>query len=430
VKIAVIGGGGVRTPLLANGLAHSDLPVDEIALFDIDLERLEIIGSVATSFTPLVRTYDDARACVADAAFVILSIRPGGISTRARDEAIAIAHGTVGQETVGAAGFAMAVRNIPHACEYARLVASIAPRAWIINFTNPVGIVTQAMTNASAARVIGICDTPAELFAAVAHVLDLDASRCQFDYFGLNHLGWLREVYCDGQPQLAGVWKDPSLVGQIYATPLFEPAFLRSLRLLPTEYLFYYYRPADALANVRAAGVTRGETIAAMNAQLFRDLSHGDVDRRHVYDAYLRARTAGYMQLESGVDGPIATAPWAAVTGYDKIALNVIRAMHHATNAIIPLNVANDGALRDLNDDDIVEVPSVVNGNGAHPLTVGAVPDSVSELLTRVKEYERLTIEAAAARSTDAAVRALAHNPLVRDAELARTLVNALQPLW
>src|SRR5439155_22270597 len=144
VKIAVIGGASARTPLLVNGLAHSNLPIDEIALLHPDEDRLRVIASVAGTFAPCVRTGDDARRCISGATFGIPSIRAGGIAARVRDEAIAIEHGTVGQESVGPAGFAMAMRNIPPAIEYARLVAREAPRAWIVNFTNPVGIITQA----------------------------------------------------------------------------------------------------------------------------------------------------------------------------------------------------------------------------------------------------------------------------------------------
>src|SRR5919197_620029 len=203
MKIAVIGGAGVRTPLLVNGLTQSDLPIEEIGLYDIDRQRLGVIAPLAASFSPVVRPYDDARACVAGASFVILSIRVGGIAARARDESVTIAHDIVGQETVGPGGFAMAMRACPPVVDYARLVEREAPRAWVINFTNPVGIVTQAMTAASKARVIGICDTPTELFEDVAHLLGVESSRCFFDYFGLNHLGWLREVYYEGEPHVA-----------------------------------------------------------------------------------------------------------------------------------------------------------------------------------------------------------------------------------
>jgi 6-phospho-beta-glucosidase len=323
----------------------------------------------------------------------------------------------------------MAVRTIPRAGEYARLVAREAPRAWIVNFTNPVGIVTQAM-GAENARVIGICDTPTELFEEVAHVLDLESSRCYFDYFGLNHLGWLREVYIDGEPQLHRLWQNPALLTRIYRAPLFEATFLQQERLLPTEYLYYYYSPAAAIENVRNAGATRGGAIARLNEELFRDLAHGGADRRLIYERYLHARSAGYMQIESGAAGPVAPTASAALTGYDKIALSVVRAMHFNTNAIIPLNVPNHGTLPDLEDDDIVEVPCVVNANGARPVTVPAIPARARDLIVRVKQYERLTVAAAASRSLEAAERALSANPLIADPKLARTIVDALQPLW
>jgi 6-phospho-beta-glucosidase len=430
VKIAVLGGAGVRTPLLVNGLVRSDLPVTEIGLFDIDRARLSVIAPLAAAAGAPARPYADPVACVRGASFVILSIRVGGIESRANDETIALEHGTVAQETVGAGGFAMAMRTIPHAVEYARLAAREAPQAWVVSFTNPVGSVTQAMTSATGARVIGICDTPTELFEDVAHVLELDSARCRFDYFGLNHLGWLREVYCDGTPHIERLWNEPTLLDRVYRAPLFERERLLELRLLPTEYLFYYYRPDTAVANTKQAGRTRGRAIADLNDQLFRDLAAPGADRTGIYDQYLAARNAGYMQIESGATTPMTRSPWAELTGYDKIALNVIRAIHFNTNAIIPLNVPNRSALSDLEPDDSVEVPCVVNANGAHPLTVGAAPDAVRDLLVRVKEYERATVRAATTRSTSDAVDALASNPLIRDAALARRLVSALQASW
>jgi 6-phospho-beta-glucosidase len=430
MKIAVIGGGGVRTPLLVNGLAQSDLPIDEIALFDIDGARLAVIASLARTFAASVRPYDDVRACVSGASFVFHSIRVGGVAARARDEAVAAAHDTVGQETVGAGGFAMAMRTIPPAIDYARLIADECPRAWIINFTNPVSIVTQAMTMMSEARVIGICDTPGELFEDVAHLLGLDSSRCSFDYFGLNHLGWLREVHCDGEAQLPRLWHDPALIAKVYRAPLFDPAFLQALHLLPTEYLFYYYRPQAAIENVRKAGQTRGAAIVQLNEQLFRDLAVAGVERPLVYEQYLRSRSASYMQIDAGAAAPLIAPPSAALTGYDRIALAVVRAIHFNTNAVIPLNVWNHGTLPELADYDIVEVPCVVSVNGAQPLHVRRVPDRARDLIVRVKEYERLAIDAALTQSPETAVRALAANPLVGETSLARTLVEALQPLW
>jgi 6-phospho-beta-glucosidase len=321
----------------------------------------------------------------------------------------------------------MAMRNVPHAIAYARLIAREAPQAWSINFTNPVAIVTQAMTQEAGGRVIGICDTPIELFERVAHVLGIEPARCHFDYFGLNHLGWLREVFSDGAPQLPRLWPRADLLAQIYRAPLFDAAFLQALRLLPTEYLFYYYSPQAALENMVKAGATRGRAIAQMNERLFHDLAAAGADRRSVYDRYLERRSSSYLQIESGAEPSPGGSPWAQLTGYDKIALAVVRAIHFNGNAIIPLNVANRGAIRALEDDDIVEVPCVVNANGARPLNVGPIPEAERGLMTRVKEYERFTIEAARTRNSDDAVRALAVNPLVNDGPLARRLVGVLQ---
>src|SRR5439155_5682833 len=141
-----------------------------------------------------------------------------------------------------AAGFAMASRTIPTMVEYARLVARLAPSAWLISFTNPVSIITQAMRQESDARAIGICDTPFEICEDAAHALGLPARECAYDYFGLNHLGWLREVYHAGVPQMHRLWNDPQRLAGAYRDPLFEVERLQALRLLPTEYLYYYYR--------------------------------------------------------------------------------------------------------------------------------------------------------------------------------------------
>src|SRR4029077_7682391 len=179
------------------------------------------------------------------------------------DETTVQRHGIVGQETVGPAGFAMAARTIPPMVAYAREINRLAPSAWIVNFTNPVGMVTEAMRTESS-RVIGICDTPTELFEEAARALGLRSDECHFDYFGLNHLGGLREVYSDGSPQLQRLWSDPDRLRSIYRVPLFDPAFLLDLQLLPTEYVYYYEQPQRAFENVQRAGQTRGQATAEL----------------------------------------------------------------------------------------------------------------------------------------------------------------------
>jgi 6-phospho-beta-glucosidase len=320
MKIAVIGGAGVRTPLLVNGLTDSDLPIDVIALYDPDQERLSIIERVSARMAARGRVVGcrSVADCVAGADFVFTSIRVGGIAQRVHDETTALRHGIVGQETIGPAGFAMAVRTIGPMVAYAKEIDRLAPEAWIINFTNPVGMVTEAMRTASA-RVIGICDTPTELFDNVARALNLPADRCYFDYFGLNHLGWLREVYSDGDAQLPRLWNDAQRLRSVYHMPLFEPSFLRDLQLLPTEYVFYYHQPERAFNNVRAAGRTRGQAIEELTGVLFEALREPNADLVAIYKSYLWTRSAGYMQIESGSDDPAAPTPRSQLSGYDKI---------------------------------------------------------------------------------------------------------------
>jgi 6-phospho-beta-glucosidase len=360
---------------------------------------------------------------------VFTSIRVGGIERRVHDEATAQRHGIVGQETVGPAGFAMATRTIPPMVRYAKQIAEAAPHAWIINFTNPVGMVTEAMRTVSD-RVIGICDTPTELFEDTARALDLDSAACIFDYFGLNHLGWLREVYSGGAPQLHRLWSDDERLRSIYRMPLFEPSSLRSLKLLPTEYVYYYDQPDRAFQNVQRAGRSRGQEIALLTGALFDRLSDPGVDSVAAYQAYLRTRSAGYMQIESGAGAPSAPAAQTGLSGYDRIALAVVRAIYFNTNAVVPLSVVNRGTMPELRDEDVVEAPCVVSAGGAQPIYVGPVPGRVRPLLVQVKEYERRTVDAALAQSMDRAREALAANPLVPDRAAADRLVADLSPLW
>lgn len=429
MKLAVIGGAGVRVPLLVNGLARAELGIDEFALYDPDQHRLRIVADLAArrSGAARVTTHAIPTPAIDGAAFVITSIRAGGIEARTRDEQAALALGLVGQETVGPGGFAMAVRSIPALVAYAREVMRLAPDAWIINFTNPAGLVTQALIAETGARVVGVCDTPGEVFQEVAHALGQPAEACTFDYVGLNHLGFIREVWWRGRPQLARLWDDEATLARVYRTPLFSTARLRDIRLLPTEYVFYYDSPERAVANLRAAGDTRGAIISRLTRDLFADLEKGVADPVARYEGYLAQRSAGYMQLESGApDGAAAPAPWAHLTGYDKIALHTIRGIVHDTNAIIPLNVLNRGNIPELADDDVIEAPCIVTASGPRALHVGALPPQVRDLVVRVKTFERATIEAVRTGTREAMVAALALNPLVPSQAAARRLVEVL----
>ena len=293
----------------------------------------------------------------------------------------------------------MAVRSIPPIVDYGRMVARLAPRAWMINFTNPVSIITQAVHQETDARLIGICDTPLEMFEDAAHALGLPASVCGYDYFGLNHLGWLRDVLFEGEGQLHRIWNDDAKLMSAYRAPLFEPERLRELKLLPTEYLYYYYRPEHALAKMKLAGSSRGQAVAKLTEEFFQDLrTSGPQDLRTS-----RPQTSDLKTLSRVISNISPRATRATCSSK--------RAARRASSPIGPSCPAttrsrsspsarssttrarsfrstspNRGTFPFLDDDDIIEVPCRVDANGPQPQIVGPIPDHPRELITRVKE--------------------------------------------
>ena len=427
MKLSILGAGAMRTPLLLHGLLQSDLPVSRVDLFDTDEDRLgrlfPVMQAVAGSVE--LRRQPEAAAAIRDSQFVLVSIRVGGMARRARDERVTLEHGILGQETVGPVGFFKGLRTVPPLLEYARLVERLAPEAYLINFSNPVGIVTQAVTMETEARIIGICDTPTELFEEAAGVLGVPSRECFFDFVGLNHLGWLRQVYHRGQPQMQQLLASSQ---RLYRAPFFSAEFLDQLGLLPTEYCYFYYSPQRALQGMLQAGRSRGAQLEELNGRLFEDLAGGAAPLSS-YESYLATRNSTYMQSESGSTprcNHSATALGAELTGYDKIALSVLRGIHFNLGRLIPLNVPNRGNVPELEKEDVVEVPCVVDSNGVHPVHVGELPAQVRDLVVGVKQYERLTVGAALSGDQDEAVRALARNPLVPNLELAEALVAKL----
>jgi 6-phospho-beta-glucosidase len=429
LDIALIGGAGVRTPLLVRGLVRSALPIREVRVYDLDRDRLQLISPLVERVAGVrVVAAETVAACVRDADFVIASIRPGGIERRAEYERVALEHGVIGQETVGVGGWAMALATIPAMVEHAREVARHAKDAWMVSFTNPVGMVTEGVLKATNVPMLGICDTPTELFEEIAHALGLPSSACHFDYLGLNHLGWVREVWAGGEPQMARILADDGILSKIYRRPLFDFARLRALGCLPTEYVYFYERPERALANTLKAGTSRGAEIAAMNASLFEALRARRDDPVKVYEAYLAERNGTYFSLEGEGDAKHHNPPTEAalLSGYDRIAVSVLEGIHLNQGRIIPLSVGNHGNIEGLRKDDVVEIPCLVNANGAHPLHVGTPPESVRPLLDQVKAYERATVSAALSGSRDEAIDALAKNPLVKDRAVAARLASVL----
>lgn len=436
MKIGVIGAGGVRSPLLIYGLAEvaERVGLDTVTLYDIDDRRLQLIGRVAGAMgkrcgmRAKVRATSRAEEAVEGASFVISSIRAGGIPARIRDEAIPLSHGLVGQETVGAGGFAFALRNLHPMLEYARLVAKAVPNAVLINFTNPVGILSQGLLNHTDARVLGVCDTPLETFEVIAKALDRNPFELDFDYFGLNHLGWIRAVRDrNGKDLLPDLLRSPDLIRRCYRHELFPPELIQQLGVIPTEYLYFYYFPQRAVENMRKSGKSRGQVIEELNEQLFSKLADApDSQLVPLYEDYLRERNASYFSIETtaGKGRDDKHELYSQFSGYERIAVLLIEALCSETPRSIPLTVRNGSALPDLRDDDSVEMLCDVSSAGAKPRPCGSAPDSVRALLLRVKEYERMTVEASIKGSYDAALAALEMNPLVGQTSVARAVLD------
>jgi 6-phospho-beta-glucosidase len=436
MKITLIGAAGVRTPLLIHGLAEANrkLRISEVAFWDTDSERLKAMGRVSKEMAQRsglgakLRVCSNPEQAIADADYVITSVRAGGIEARVKDETIALAHGLVGQETVGAGGFACGMRNLAVMLEYARLIDRIAPRATVVNFTNPVGIISQGLLNHSAINIVGVCDTPLETFESIATAIGRDPFQLEFDYLGLNHLGWVRAVRDrNGQDLLPKILASPELIQKCYRHGLFPAEFIQRLRLLPTEYLYFYYFPEAAYQNTKRSGQSRGQAIAAMNRNLFQKLALAPESQLlEIYEDYLRERNASYFSIEAtaGEARKQGQPLYSQFSGYERIATLVLEALHSDSAVAIPLTVRNNRALEDLEANDAVELPCEVSSSGIKPRHVGRAPEVVRALLLQVKDYERLTVRASVDHSNEAALAALVKNPLVGRREVAHDLLS------
>jgi 6-phospho-beta-glucosidase len=311
-------------------------------------------------------------------------------------------------------------------------VERAAPDAWFINFTNPAGLITQALTHHTSLRAIGICDTPAELFHRIAMALGEPYEEMEFDYAGLNHLGWVRRVRVRGEDVTERLLDDEPALRRIYPTPLFDPALIRALRLIPSEYLFFYYSQRRAYDNQVRAGASRGEELEKMNAELFDGLRQQEpAQGLATYRRYLNQRNASYMKLEAEAGSAFSTPqedhnPFETVTGYHRIALDVIGALLSDEPKTVVVNVPNRGAIEDLEGDDIVEAPCRIDRRGPVPQRCGALPDSVRGLVLAVKAYERTAIRAAVEKSGRLAELAMLEYPIIGQWELACDLKKAL----
>jgi 6-phospho-beta-glucosidase len=444
-KIAFLGGGGVRTPLVVFGINESAkrLDAEELVLYDVDHERVEMIARLGREVVRrdsgslrvvVARTPEEA---VDGATFVLNSVRVGGIATRAHDECAAIRCGYPGQETTGPGGVAMGQRTIPVAIKQARMVERITPSARIINFTNPAGLITQAVMHNTGARVVGICDTPTEMLHRIQSALGASAAEVDCEYIGLNHLGWIRKITLRGEDVTQRVLDDDAILSQLYSAPLFDYELIRALRLIPTEYLFFYYSRRRALENQRRQGTTRGEQIAQMNEELTDRLMqqfarNEEAKALQTYIDYLNLRSGSYMKLEgegqSAFEQEIAPEdPFRAASGYHRIALDVMNALCDDKVGRGIVNVRNGSTIPEIDADDVIETACRFDAGEIKPLPVGPLPEAVRGLVLAVKAYERAAIDAAISGSRRDLRKAMLLSPNIGEWEPTNELLKAMR---
>ena len=428
MKVALLGGGGLRAPLLAGALAEGGLGVRELALYDPDRKRLAAIAPIVGARAPgiRIRVTRTSAAAVRGSRFVFAAIRAGGQEARAHDERVCIEAGVLGQETVGAAGAALTMRNIPAMLRLALVIEREAPDATLINYTNPAGMVTEALLSETSLEVVGICDTPAELTDRVIALLYLDPAACSVGWSGINHLGWLTALE-EADPtgvfppenRLENLFGDPDRLLRIHRDGLFETSEMAGA--IPSEYVFLHLHPDRAAERTRAAGTTRGAAILDMEETLFATLraANGDAERAlSKYRRFVGERDATYFRIESRGDArkAVGAQPAAGPTGYDRIGLQAMRALLGEAPTRMVVNTRNrtplgGPAVPELSAADVVEVACDVGRGGVTAIPQPPLPIPAANLLRRVKAAEREFVRAALARDPQIAAEALREHP-------------------
>jgi 6-phospho-beta-glucosidase len=407
VKVVVVGGGSTYTPELIEGFADRDaaLHVEDLVLLDVDAERLAVVGGLARRMLErrgwrgrlTLATEQDGAFEGAD--FVLLQIRVGGQATRFVDETLPHRFGCIGQETTGPGGFAKALRTVPVVLDIAEAATRrAAPGAWIIDFTNPVGIVTQALVDGGF-RAIGLCNVAIGMQRTFAQRFGVEPGRVELEHVGLNHLSWERAIRVDGKDVLPGMLEtDGPWLADMVSLPV---ELVQALRAVPSYYLRYFYMTDVVLAE-QLAGKSRAEDVMAIERDLlerYRDPELAEKPKQ------LEERGGAF---------------------YSEAAAQLIAALATDAGDVQVVNLRNEGAIPGLPADEVVEIGARVGRDGVTPVPVGPLGPELLGLILQLKAYERLTIRAALSGDREAALLALLANPLVAQYATAAPLLDAL----
>ncbi|NLK29124.1 MAG: 6-phospho-beta-glucosidase [Clostridiales bacterium] len=441
MKISVIGGGGVRSMFLAKSLVQSAkrLGITEIIFMDNNEKKLNIYGKMAKEVAKRVDnsirfelTLDPLEA-IKDANYIITTIRVGEDDMRIKDERIALSHKVLGQETTGAAGFSFAMRSVPEIVKYCELIKQHGrPDVKVFNFTNPAGVMSQTLRDMGYDFTFGICDAPSGLLHSFAKIYGVSQDRLTGECYGLNHLSFFNSIQLDGKEIM------PELLvnDRIYTETdmrFFDKELALHFGCILNEYLYYYFYREEAVKNILSCGVTRGEVIRDINEKMTEELSHMDIEGDfekclEVYEKWYGKREGAYMANETGVESHKPPFKFDIYEkdhgGYAGVALKYIEAELSNEPKEMVLCVPNKGAIKGLEDSDVVEISCTVTREGYFPHEVQKPNELAMELIRRVKSYERLASLAIRNKSIEAAVDCLMVHPLVNSYTLAKSLVD------
>ncbi len=446
MKLVVLGGGGVRSPFLAKSLAvqAEKIGVTSIVFMDNNETKLNIYGSLAKTIFEKMNdrvnfsiTSNPVDA-LTDADYIITTIRVGEEQGRVKDERVALKHGVLGQETTGPGGFAYSLRSIPVILDYCKMIEKYSSKdAMLFNFTNPAGLVTQAVKNSGfSKRFFGICDAPSELIRQIAEIFRENPDDLKVDCFGLNHLSWFRNITLRGKDITKEVIENTRVFKETEMR-YFEKGLVHlSDNMLLNEYLYFYYYREKAVEAILESGKTRGEQIVDINTRMLNELKKIDIVNNidkafEIYFGFLLEREGSYMTRESGVEKAnkrevVSLEKFIEMPdsgGYAGVAIDILEAASKNPNKRIVVSVPNNGALDFLADDDVIEISCTIENGEVKPIKMENVPLMQQNLIKAVKLYENLTVEAIFEKSIEKAIKALTVHPLVSSYSLAKTLV-------
>lgn len=421
LKIVTIGGGSSYTPELVEGFIkrYAELPVRELWLVDVPAgkEKLEIIGDltrrmVKKAGVPMeVYTTLDRKTALVGADFVTTQLRVGLLDARIKDERIPLSHGYIGQETNGAGGMFKALRTIPVLLEIDKDMAELCPNAWLINFTNPSGMVTEAvMKYGKNKKIIGLCNVPIGMEKDVARLLEVEASRIRIDFAGLNHMVFGLHIYLDGQ-EVTKTVVDKIAAGELKslkknAKPtLWTPEFMKGLNVMLCSYHRYYFQYEQMLKEELdnfAQGKTRAEVVKELEDELFTLYSDPNLN---IKPPQLEERGGAF---------------------YSDAACRLISSIYNDKCDIQPVDTLNMGAISGIATDSVVEISSIITKNGPKPIAVGKLPVELNGLVQQIKSFEQMVVKAAVTGDYNTALVAMTINPLIASDRMAKILLDEM----